>query len=374
MQLKNIVGISLFAFSLTCIAGENKKESDLINQFSQQLEFDLASDDINGSVSALILKKNKILWADAKGLLTSESKDKVDENTIYRIGSLTKTFTSVLMMMLQEDGVIDIDESVEKYLPEVKSIDGYSEKTKFTFRHLASHTSGLIREPRDRKIHSGTNNQWQSIVLSAMPKTSFRYSVGERFSYSNIGFAILGLALSRASDTDFITLVKRKIFEPLEMKNSFFNVPGNKMSFLAQGMAGGPLAELDMELPKQEHDGRGYKVPNGAIYSTPQDMAKFLMALMGTKKLLSLESRQELHSSQTPTTRMRRNYGLGLQLFSSPEFSTAGHSGSTPGYSAYFEYDLKNHYGVIIMRNYNWGNTNFDLRLNALLKSLSSNI
>ena len=365
--------ILLLAFSLSAIAGESKNASDLISQFSQQLEVDLASDNINGSVSALVLKKNKVIWADAKGFLTPECLIKVNGDTIYRIGSLTKTFTAVLMMLLQEEGVINIDEPVEKYLPEVSSIAEYSEKTKFTFRHLASHTSGLIREPRDRTIHSGANEQWQSTVLSSLSKTSFRYSVGERFSYSNIGFAILGLALSRASDSDYIELVKRKIFEPLDMKNSFFDIPENKMSLLATGMAGGPLAELDLELPKVEHAGRGYKVPNGAIYSTSKDLARFLMALMGTKKLLSFESRQELHSSQTPTARLRRNYGLGLQLYSSLTFSTAGHSGSTPGYSAYFEYDLKNNYGVIIMRNYNWGNTNFDLRVNALLKSLSNN-
>ena len=181
----------------------------------------------------------------------------------------------------------------------------------------------------------------------------------------------MGLTLSKIADTPYIELVQDKIFRPLEMKNTFFKVPESQKENIAIGMAGGPTAELDYERPKREHYVVGYRIPNGGIYSTPSDMAKFMRACMGYSTLLNKNSIEMLQTTQTPTKRLRSNYSFGFSLYSDQGINTVGHGGSNAGYTAHFEYEKDSQYGIIIMRNYNFGNTNLDLRSNSLLRKLS---
>ncbi len=155
------------------------------------------------------------------------------------------------------------------------------------------------------------------------------------------------------------------------MENTFFEIAENKKVNLAQGMGGGPTAELDYEFPMREHKGRGYRIPNGGIYSTPNDMALFMKACMGYSNILNEETLQLLQTSQTPTSRLRSNYSFGFNLYSDQGIETVGHGGSTPGYSAHFEFEKNSKYGIIVMRNYNFGNTNLDLRSNSLIRKLT---
>jgi CubicO group peptidase (beta-lactamase class C family) len=277
------------------------------------------------------------------------------------------------MMQLQQDGKLDINDPVEKYLPEIKSLVDYDKYPPITLKQLATHTSGLDRESRsrDENVRFGNINEWENNLIKAIPETSFRSKPGKRFGYSNIGFAILGLTLSKVADKPYIELVQEKIFRPLEMNNTYFNVPENQKENLAKGMAGGPTAELDYERPKREHTEVGYGIPNGGIYSTSNDMLKFMQACMGYSTLLNESGIEMLQTTQTPTTRLRSNYSFGFQLYSDQGINTVGHGGSKAGYSAHFEYEKDNEYGVILMRNYNFGNTNLDLRSNSLLRKLS---
>lgn len=345
-------------------------EEAIIAQFVMQIQNDLHDDNIGGAVSISIIKGNEILVSGAFGTQDNLTKAPADTNTIFRIGSITKSFTGYLLMIHYQEGILNLDDPVELYLPEIKNLKGYPDSSKITFRHLASHTSGLTRESGYREANFGQLAEWEEKVIKSIPETSFRSAPGERFGYSNIGYAILGLAISRAAKKPYMELVNEKILQPLKMKNTYFMIPEEKTNALAQGMGGGPLAELDFDLPHREHEGRGYRVPNGSIYSTSADLSKFMMANLGYSDLLTNDNLQLMHKTQTPTDRHRSNYGVGFELYSDLELATIGHAGSTPGYSAYFLFEKNTQYGVVIMRNYNWGNTNFDLRANALLRAL----
>ena len=143
---------------------------------------------------------DEIIWSKAYGTSNIDNKIMADSITIYRTGSISKSFTAFLMMQLVQEGTIELDEQIEKYLPEISELNGYSASTKITFLQLASHTSGLIREPYLENAASGPIEEWESKVLQSIPKTSFQSKLGEKFSYSNIGFGILGLTLSRAAE------------------------------------------------------------------------------------------------------------------------------------------------------------------------------
>jgi CubicO group peptidase (beta-lactamase class C family) len=350
---------------------EITEQESLISDFISLVESDLKADNINGCVSLAILHGDSLLATNTCGYTSPDQATRADASTMFRIGSITKSFTGFLLVKLHQDEIIDLDDAIEKYLPEMKLIPDYSHYPAITFRQLASHTSGLDRESSSREVNSGTIEEWEEMVLLAIPETGFRSAPGERFSYSNIGFGILGLAISRAAEKPYVELVEDIILLPLEMTNTFFQVPDKEKSNLAQGMAGGPTAELDLERPLSEHQERGYRIPNGGLYSTPEDLSKFMMACMGYSKILTAENLHLLQTTQTPTSSLRSNYSFGFDLYSDQGINTVGHGGSTPGYAAHIEFEKDSKYGVVIMRNYNFGNTNLDLRCNSLLRCLT---
>lgn len=344
----------------------------IIDEFESQLKKDLKDDNISGSISAAIVKKNKIIWSKAFGASNINGNVLADTNTIYRAGSIAKSLTAFLMMQLVQEGAIELDNPIEMYFPEIREIEGYSDSTKITFRQLASHISGLIREPKLEKADSGPIKEWENKVIQSISKTSFENKPGEKFSYSNIGYGILGVALARAANEPFIKMIEEKIFKPLNMDNSYFVVPKHRLDNLAQGIGGGPFGdeELDMNGPQEEHRGRGYKVPNGGIYSTPTDLGKFLMCNMGNTNILKKKYLEMMHTNQT-SEKTYHKYGLGFQLYQDNRIAIVEHSGGVLGYSAYFGFEKEHEHGVIIMRNYNWGTTNWDLDPKILLWRLA---
>jgi CubicO group peptidase (beta-lactamase class C family) len=244
---------------------EESKIDNIIAEFEGQLVSILKRDRTDASISFALINKSNIVYVNAIG--HAKIVKPADSMSIYRIGSITKTFTAFLMMQLVEDGTIHLDEAVEIYLAEIKHIRGYDINRKITFRQLASHTSGMIREPRNFKSSTGGIELWENKTLISISKTSLKNQSGEKFLYSNIGYALLGLALSRAANKPFMELIEEKIFIPLGMTNTYFKIPTNKSNQLALGMGALFKNKINKRAAK-EHYGRGYKVPSGGIYST----------------------------------------------------------------------------------------------------------
>ncbi len=371
--------IPLFVLLLTFIGctqptvPENKimdPTSAIFQEFEERLQKDIRDDGLNGSISVAVVKKDQVLWSKAFGVADIENNTSAGTNTIYRTASISKPFTAFLMMQLYQKGIIDLDDPIEKYFPEIKNLRAYSDETKITFRQVATHLSGLQREPDLPNADQGPINEWENKILESIPTSGFRYKPGTRHYYSNIGYATLGLSLGRAANKSFMELIETEIFQPLGMNSSFFIVPDQEFSRVAKGIEGGPRGAINYERPRLGHAGRGFKVPNGGIYSTPNDLAKFMMCNLGYMDLLSKENIQLM---QTPTEPIRewRNNGLGFFLYKDDKLNLVEHNGSISGYTANFVFDRDSQYGVIIMRNYNWGSTNLELQSTILIRKLN---
>jgi CubicO group peptidase (beta-lactamase class C family) len=356
---------ALYLSPLVCVAQLSTKESAVITRFSNQLKTDLAKDNLHGSISAAIVKNNKVIWSGAFGYAKRRKNILANTGSIYRIGSITKTFTATLMMLLVEDGKLKLDDRVENYLPEIKKLQGYDAYHKMTFRQLASHTSGLNREPAMKDFDVGPLAQWEAKLLSCIPHTSFNSKPGQQILYSNIGYALLGLAISRAAGVPYMQLVQQRILAPLHMKDTFFALRPDKMGRLAEGMANNG-ANVNTAQPLAELKGRGYKVPNGGIYTTPRDLAKFVMSLMGYQSLLTAKNRAQMQVVPSGGN----NYGFGLVIFNKPPLHIIGHAGAVPGYTAQFAVNMDSKYSVILMRNYNDGSTDVTKVAYDLLREL----
>lgn len=361
-----LLPLSTFLFFCQLCSGQlNYKISLIVTAFGNQLNADINNDNLHGSISAAILKNGHVIWAGAFGSAARDRNVSADTNTIYRIGSITKTFTATLLIMLVEEGKLKLDDPVENYLPEIKMLNGYTDAGKITFRLLASHTSGLKREPDMPGANIGPDSLWETKLLSCIPNTSFNSKPGQEYLYSNMGYAILGLALSRASGVPYLQMVQQQILTPLHMEDTFFELPQAKRARLAEGMEN-TEGEVNTKLSLREVNGRGYRVPNGGIFSTPRDLAKFVASLNGKPALLTAKSRRQMQSVPNGG----KNYGLGLMLVNKRDLDVIGHNGSVPGYTAQFAIEQQSGYGVILMRNYNKGSTNLEAISLTLLRQL----
>ena len=328
-----------------------------IEAFSVGLARDVEVDGI-GSITAAVFVGDEVRWSRGFGVVSRETGQRAGPRNIYRTGSISKSVTAVLMMLLVQDGVVGLDDPVSGALPEVGGLVGAETgQPVLTFRHLASHTGGLIREPVLPGAATGPIGGWESKILESIAATRYQTVPGEAYSYSNIGYGILGLALSRAAGKPFMELVEERIFEPLGMSSSTFVVGSALRTRLAAGYVNRD-GEIDARPPAREHAGRGYKVPNGGVYSTVGDLARFAAGVSGALRLLDDETRAAMLSIQTPESDSQ-GYGLGFSLRRDADGTWwASHGGSVAGYNAHLLFQPDAQLGVVLLRNYNGGETN----------------
>jgi len=366
------VCLALFVTLVHPLEAQRSVWADAVEQFSFSIAQDV-EDDAVGGIAAGIMVDGDLVWADAWGFANRDTREPMRSSSVSRTGSISKSVTALLMMILVDRGLVRLDDPVSLYLPELNGLqDRRSGSQDITFRHLASHTAGLAREPDWPESTVGSIGDWENRILESIPRTAYDSIPGARYQYSNIGFGILGLALSRAANRPFIDLVEDEIFTPLGMTGSSFVVQGAE---LEPRLAHGYVLkdeEISSEAPMREHAGRGYKVPNGGVYSTVGDLGRFLGAVAGVPglKIVEESSRKQMLAMQTPEN-PSQGYGLGLSLVSDDKGNWfAGHGGSVAGYNAYMTVDPDAKIGVVLLRNYTEGRTNLGGMAQSLLSEL----
>lgn len=353
---------------------EDANTKEIISDFEKEICRKVAQD-TTGSFSVAIFKGDRILWSGAFGKMNNESSLLADTNTVFRIGSISKTITAYLMMLMVQAGKINLDDPVIKYLPELSNVnkDGKKEGDYITFRQLADHTSGLAREPEDL-INNATGGieEWENKVLRSIPNTKLSVPIGKSYAYSNIGYAILGLALSRAAKKPFIDLVEEMVFRPHGMLNSFYIVnPGNKNK-IAAGYHWNPSPEIyGTAAAEKELAGRGYKVPNGGIFTTANDLARFAMGLTAAADVLQKNYRDSMQTSQTFINKKNsEGYGLGLFITGDSDDKKVKHDGAVAGYNSFMIFHPASRIGVILLSNRDNTTPVLDREGNILLNKL----
>lgn len=376
-SVMKISAASLIVLAASCSQPQYPEFEQVLGRFGTELAEDVAADSI-GAISACVVMGDRVVWAEGFGWADRDKQIPADAETIYRIGSIAKSFTAVLMVVLEQKGVLDLDDPVERYLPVIEHLVNKPEGTEpITLRQLASHTAGLIREPNLRRAAAGPIEAWEDKIIASIPFTEFRDPPGQRYSYSNIGFGILGLTISRAAGASFIDLVEEMIFRPLGMKSSTFIITPELQDHLSTGYQVGRDGSINTEIPFREHAGRGYKVPNGGIYSTVGDLAKFIAAQTGAsrKNILTDESRAEMQRFQVVSRVSDEGdssgYGLGFTLRANTDGQhLVSHGGSVAGYNAHLIFEPDTRIGVVILRNYNRSVVNLGGAARNLLEEL----
>ena len=349
-----------------------------ISQIDEITKAELDKDKL-GSVTVGIVSGQNLVWTKSYGFADMEKKIPADKETVYRIGSITKMFTALMLLQLVENGKANLSDPVEKYLPAVNRIKGrFRNAPPITLIQLATHTSGLATEPSDRETYlKGSVADWEKVLISALPNTRYDYEPGTKFNYSNVGYAILGAALSRAAREPYTGYIRRRVFLPLEMKSSAFEPSAQIKIHLSKGYAVDDDGKLNSETPESEHQGRGYRVPNGAMYSTVEDLARFVSLELGEEKasVIKKETVQENFSRRVlMNDSLSSGYGLGFEVFRRDNVLMFGHGGSVSGYQSGILFNRKMGMGIIVLRNVSGGAFNiggFCMNIFSVLAALN---
>ncbi len=305
-----------------------------------------------GGLTVGIVSGADLVWTKSYGYADMEKRIPTTKDSVYRIGSITKQFTALMLLQLVERGKVHLFDPAETYYPELAQVQGrFPGVPTPTLLQLATHTSGLAREPKDEssKYFTGPVKEWESRLLLALPETKYENEPGLRFSYSNMGYAILGAALGRAAGEPYVSYVSREILAPLGMEHTAFELNEKIRADLAKG-----YHDSDWRMPLEQHKGRGYKVPNGALYSTVGDMARFLSFEMehgpnGVLKKTSLYLNfMQVYSA---TGDLAHGYGIGFEARRRGSLVAYGHGGAVVGYPAAAYFNRESGKGVIVLAN-----------------------
>ena len=298
-----------------------------------------------------------LVWTRSYGFANMTTRRLANRQSVYRIGSITKMFTALMLHQLVEAGKIRLSDPVERYYPEIREIRGYGQlEAPITVQQLATMTSGIAREPeQEGPFWTGPVATWDSTLHLALPHTHMQLAPGTQFLYSNIGYAILGATLGRAVGVPYVRWQKEHVLDPLGLRHTTFEIDASIAPDLATGYdvsnGRGPDAS---QAAREAITGRGYKVPNGAIFTTIDDLSRFLVLQLGHGPE-GVVPRARLDSAYNGTVNAAGqpivSYGIGFTVEQSNTLTWFGHGGGVAGYTSMMAFDGKRELGVIVLRN-----------------------
>ncbi|MCR8842315.1 beta-lactamase family protein [Paenibacillus sp. SC116] len=276
--------------------------------------------------------KDGVKWDYAAGKASIHSGRPMKSNFHFRIASTTKTFTATVVLQLVGEGKLSLDDTVEKWLPGLVKGNGY-DGSKITIKQLLNMTSGIANYTVNEKVRTDlyenrfkryTSEELVNIALKEKPL----FEPGTQWSYSNTNTVLAGLIIEKATGLTYGEQIKRRIIEPLKLKNTY--VPGTSTSLPEPHARGYYEHKADGNL--QDFTELSVTMGNaaGEMISTSTDLNRFFSELLAGK-LLKPEQMEQMFGS--PVDSEIGRYGLGIFETKLPDGSKIwGHGGTIHGY------------------------------------------
>jgi serine beta-lactamase-like protein LACTB len=319
------------------------------------------------SISLAIVDDQRVVLAASVGFADPEAKLAATPNTPYRVGSVSKPFTALLLMIFVELGLIDLDAPVQTYLPEFQPINKTGKK--ITLRHMLSHRSGVVREGPVGNYFDPTQPSLADTVKS-LNKTELVYEPGSTTQYSNMALATVGYVLEKTQKEEFTQLMQRKLLDPIGMKDSSFRLNDDLRKRLPKA-------------PMWTYIGRDFPAPTwgfgmlpaGNLYSSVNDQAKFLQFLFAGgkadgKQILKRETLESMYKIQFPAKDKKSGFGLGFFVADIDGKRVIRHGGAVYGFSTEFAAFPDEKLGVIVCASKDDANAVTTRIANAALKMM----
>ena len=301
----------------------------------------IAKQEVAGVVT-LVATREKVRHLEATGWADLAAKAPMRTDSICWIASMTKPITATAILMMQEEGKLSVEDPVAKYLPELGGLKTSEGKpAQLTLRHLLTHTSGL---PEASAEQYKTARTLAEVIPFYMGKP-LRFEPGSKWQYCQSGINSLGRMVEIVSGQSFPAFLEQRLFRPLGMKDTTFYLSSNQIPRLAksylrseQGLQEVPIAFLNGRKPTDQDR---YPAPNGGLFSTASDYARFCRMILnqGTldgKRYLKPESVKLMTTIQTGDLQTGftdgNGWGLGWCVVRQPQGVTAMLSPGTCGH------------------------------------------
>jgi CubicO group peptidase (beta-lactamase class C family) len=315
--------------SIGCTAEALAAPGDL--QARAEAYLKTAYPDAGPGAAVIIVDDGKTVFAGGQGMADVEARTKITPATVFRLGSITKQFTSAVIMQLVEEGKLSLDDPLSKFVP------GYPQPgASATVRQLLNHTSGVqsytgipgfMGDPA--KLGRAYTTDEMIAVFKDVPAPS---KPGERWSYNNSGYVLLGAIIEKLTGKPWHQAIEERIAQPLGLKTIRYGTAEASIPNMAKGYRMGESgversAPLHMSIPHAA----------GALVGSVEDLAKWGLALH-RGKLVKPASYTLMTQPAKLTDGKTEPYGFGLQLAETRDRPAVGHGGGIPGFSTYSLY------------------------------------
>jgi serine beta-lactamase-like protein LACTB len=276
--------------------------------------------------SVTVMKDGVVVWSEGFGWADIEEQVPVTPLTRFRIGSVSKSLTSIGLGLLVQEGKIDLDSPVQRYVPSFPA-----KQAPVTLRELAGHTSG-IRHYRGNEMLIQRHYATVTQSLDIFRDDTLLFTPGTRFSYSSYGFNLLSAAMERAAGEPFVQFMSRRVFDALGLRHTVAEYADSLIPFRAHFYTPADSGNGIINAPFVDNS---YKWAGGGFLSTTEDLARAAQLLL-EGAVLKPETRQLLWTSQRTTDGKETGYGMGWFV----DRDSAGrrrvfHSGGSVGGTAY---------------------------------------
>jgi CubicO group peptidase (beta-lactamase class C family) len=274
----------------------------------------------------------------------------VNENTLFDIGSITKTFTTLLLADMVERGIVNLTDPIEKYLPASVKVPEFN-GTKITLEDLATHTSGLPDWPSNIWLNNNVGdinpNYNANQLYQALSNTKLTREPGSQVQYSSFGIGLLGHILSKSGGIPYEQLVKDRILDVLGMNDTKITLSQNEIN---NRFPVGHMGRKEITTPTMPT----IMADSGAFRSTAPDMIKYVSANLGlihTKLDAAIQLQHLIRHSSISVNPM--NYsefrGLGWRVLTNFGAETLAHTGSINGWNAFVGFTPTKQDGVVLL-------------------------
>jgi CubicO group peptidase (beta-lactamase class C family) len=292
--------------------------------------------------AVIVIQEGKILKKAGYGMADLERGVPIETDTAFRLASVSKQFTAMAIMLLEEEGRLGFDDPVARFLPELSRFGN-----DLTIRHLLTHTGGLPDYYDVMVQVSGVERPLTKHALDVFSGWGEPlFAPGERYEYSNPGYELLALIAERASGRKFPEFVAERIFAPLGMTRSVVvDERGPRIAKRALGYrkSGDAFEEYD-------DDPLNYIFGSGGIYSTVEDLYHWDQALY-TEQLVRAETLAEAFSPVRYNSGEEYPYGFGWRLTDHLERRRVAHAGGWVGFSTFIARYVDDGLGVVVLTN-----------------------
>ncbi|WP_299885927.1 serine hydrolase [uncultured Lacinutrix sp.] len=327
-----LLGVFLMVFSIN--AQDSKIPQNIKDHIQARVE-----NDFNVGVIVGLVEGDSVEYYSL-GKTAVDNGTKINENSVFEIGSISKVFTTILLANKIKKGEISLEDPISKYLPETVKTPSRNGKI-ITIKDLATHTSALPRMPNNFAPKDQNNpfaDYTYEQLYSFLSNYQLTRDIGVTYEYSNLGMGLLGHVLELQSGKTYEELVIETIAKPLEMKDTAITFTEAMKKRLAKGHVS------TIEVANWDIITLGGA---GGIRSTANDMVKFLKANMGVNKTKLYHAMQLSHQSAFKDKTSDFEIGLGWHY----DNNIIWHNGQTGGYNSFTAFIKGTQKGVVVLTN-----------------------